>query len=155
MYHVEKIWNFVFLRFSCILRLRFFSCSTCAIGHGHSIQIMENAARIMENSWKNHRISFWKMAGNPEKAWHESCFFKSKGSFMYPVLDWVQVTVLCEIYSGKIIFTKQLSLPIGIELHSTESLLMWFFVQFPNVNCCHKNAFYEYTILLINLLSQS
>ncbi len=26
---------------------------------------MENAARIMENSWKNHGISFLEMAGNP------------------------------------------------------------------------------------------
>ncbi len=53
---MEKSWNFVF---------QDFLVSYLVIGHFHSIQIIENAAWIMENSWKNHGIPFWEMAGNP------------------------------------------------------------------------------------------
>ncbi len=43
-----------------------FPCTMHTVGHFHSASIMENVARIMEKSGKNHGISFWEMAGNPE-----------------------------------------------------------------------------------------
>ena len=65
--HRGKIMEFCFLIFSCMLLLRF-SRAMRAIGYFHPVSIMENAVRIMENSWKNHGISFSEMAANPEHA---------------------------------------------------------------------------------------
>ncbi len=56
--------NHGILKFSFMLLLRFFA--RYMRNWSLSFQrIMENAARIMENSWENHGISFWEMSGNP------------------------------------------------------------------------------------------
>ena len=57
MHHgkIMEFWNFLACYFWD------FSHATCAIGHCHS----DRSWKMQRESWKNHGISFWEMAGNP------------------------------------------------------------------------------------------
>ena len=81
--------DFLLATFEIFLR------AMCAIGHFHSAWIMEILARIMENSRKNHGISFWEMAGNPAIAIESSgsllVFQTTVSQNIYYFLSWFSI----------------------------------------------------------------